>query len=47
MAETTLALKLRKSEERYYHELMDEERFELRKRILRLQKEATMEVGHC
>jgi hypothetical protein len=47
MTETTIALKLRESDERYYHELMDEERFELRKRILRLQKEATMEVGQC
>ena len=46
MIETTIAEKLRKLEEKLAHELMgEEERLELRERILRLRKKATIEAG--
>ena len=47
MAEKILAGKLRELEERYAHELLpEEERLELRERILRLKKKATaIEAG--
>ena len=46
MAETTIAEKLRVLEERYRHELMgEEERLELRERILKLKKKAAIEAG--
>ncbi len=46
MIETTIAEKLRKLEERYRHELMgEEERLELRERILTPKKKKTEKTG--
>ncbi len=46
MIETTIAEKLRVLEERYAHELLpEEERLELRERILKLRKKAAIEAG--
>ena len=47
MTKPTIAERLRKLEERYAHELLpEEERLELRERILKLRKKATkLEAG--
>ncbi len=46
MTTTTIAERLKKLEERFAHELLpEEERLELRERILKLKKKATIEAG--
>ena len=46
MDTTTIAERLAKLEEKYRRELMgEEERLELRERILKLRKKATIEAG--
>ena len=46
MTKTTIAERLRKLEERYAHELLpEEERLELRERILRLKKKLETTAG--
>ena len=46
MIEKSVAEKIRELEEKYLHELLaEEERLELRERILKLRKKATMEAG--
>ena len=46
LIETTIAEKLRKLEERYAHELLpEEERLELRERILKLRKKIETTAG--
>jgi ligand-binding SRPBCC domain-containing protein len=46
MADTTIARKLRALEKRHRHEFMpEEERLELRDRILKLKKRAAIEAG--
>ena len=48
LIETTIAEKLRKLEERYAHELLpEEERLELRERILKLRKKIEMTAGRA
>ena len=48
MAKATIPEKIRKLEERYAHELLpEEERLELRERILKLKKKATIEAGRA
>ncbi len=45
MAKVTIAERLAKLEEKYLHELLpEEERLELRERILKLKKKATIEA---
>ncbi len=48
MIETTIAEKLRELEERYRHELFpEEERLELRERILKLKKKIETTAGRA
>ncbi len=48
MAKVTIAERLAKLEEKYLQELLpEEERLELRERILKLKKKATIEAGRA
>ena len=48
MAKVTIPEKIRKLEERFAHELVgEEERLELRERILKLKRKAAIEAGRA
>ena len=48
MAKATIPERIRKLEEKYLHELLpEEERLELRERILRLKKKAETKAGRA